>query len=173
MVGDERARRAARSRLLWSSTAACLWSLVFAVPHFYWAAGGRGGLGAQAAAADEALGQSWFFAYNLVVGVLAVAGAATALVLGGRVGVVRMWRPVRGVAWSASVVLFVRGAVGMVDLGLQFAGGVLDSPPMLVAIEPWFLLGGYLFASLARRAGRERSGADSSPDSDVPAVAPD
>lgn len=38
------------------------WSLVFAAPHFYWASGGRAGLGVEAAAADAALQQTWFAA---------------------------------------------------------------------------------------------------------------
>lgn len=60
------------------------WSLMFAAPHFYWASGGRSGLGAEARAADEALAQPWFFFYNLLTGVLALATAVAAVVLASR-----------------------------------------------------------------------------------------
>ena len=56
------------------------WSLVFAAPHFYWALGGRAGLGLEVDAADAALQQGWFAAYNLAAGGLAVLGAALPLV---------------------------------------------------------------------------------------------
>lgn len=63
------ARTTSPWRLFWSVLVGG-WSLVFAAPHFYWALGGRAGLGAQAAAADAALQQSWFAIYNLAAGCL-------------------------------------------------------------------------------------------------------
>lgn len=69
---------ASRSKRVWC-VAVVTWSVIFAAPHFSWALGGRAGLGAQAAAADAALQQGWFAAYNLAAGFLAVLGAGMAL----------------------------------------------------------------------------------------------
>ena len=142
-------RNSQRSPLRWWSAATCVWSLVFAAPHFYWAAGGRAGLRAEAGAADAALSQSWFAAYNLATGVLAVVGAVVAVLLLRAPG--DFLRVLRAAAWVACAVLFLRGVVGMTGLAVEAARGVINSPPMLVAIEPWFLLGGVLFGVLAAR----------------------
>lgn len=126
-----------------------MWALLFAAPHFYWAAGGRGGLGAQAAAADQALEQRWFFTYNLFVGLLSVGGAVVAVTLARphRKGSVRCL--LRAAAWAGCVVLALRGAVGVAALSLDVARGTLDSPLLLVLMEPWFVLGGVAFGGLA------------------------
>lgn len=111
------------------------------------------GLGGEALAADEAFGQSWFFAYNLVTAVLAVAGAAAAVVLATQDPDRWLCRLLRSAAWVAAAALLLRGAVGVLGLGLQLVRGTMDSPPILVAIEPWFLVGGFLFGALAARTG--------------------
>lgn len=77
------ARTSSSSELLWALLAGA-WSVIFAALHFYWALGGRAGLGAQTAAADAALQQGWFAAYNLTAGCLGLLGAAMALVLANR-----------------------------------------------------------------------------------------
>lgn len=143
-----RASRAAAGSPWWGGVA-CVWALLFAAPHFYWAAGGRWGLGAQAAAADQALQQRWFFTYNLLVGVLSVGGAVLAVALARphREGPVR--RLLRAAAWVACGVLALRGAVGVAALSLDVATGALDSPLVLVLMEPWFVLGGIAFGGLA------------------------
>ena len=70
-AGRDRSRTAG----VWAA-AVVLWSLVSAAPHLYWAAGGRGGLGAESRAADTALTQGWFLGYDLRAAVLARTGAA-------------------------------------------------------------------------------------------------
>lgn len=107
------------------------------------------GLGGEAPAADEALAQPWFFAYNLLTGVLAIAGAAAAIILARRES--NRWhvRVVRSAAWVAGAALVLRGAVGVTALGIQRATEAMDSPLILIAIEPWFLVGGVLFGALA------------------------
>ena len=133
------------SRLVW-----CLlvggWSLVFAAPHFYWALGGRAGLGAQAAAANAALEQSWFAIYNLAAGCLGILGALVGAVLATTWGGRRVRLRLLVVATIACVVLLLRGALG---LTLLLAGTVDDQAPVLVAIEPWFVLGGLAFGGMA------------------------
>lgn len=146
-------RDLADTRLPWWGRATAIWSLLFAAPHFYWAVGGRAGLGTDTQAADQAFGQSWFFAYNLLVGLMAVAGAVVAIALAhSRRANASPW--LRLVAWMACGLLCVRGAIGLVDLALQLAAGDMDSPVVLVVIEPWFLLGGVLFGVLAIASGR-------------------
>jgi Protein of unknown function (DUF3995) len=135
--------------VLWAA-AVSTWSVVFAAPHFYWALGGRAGLAGQAAAADVALQQSWFAAYNLVAGCLAILGAMVAAVLtlgwGGR----RVRRCLLIATAAASVVLLVRGLLGVTLLGVSLVGGTFDeqTPTILLAIEPWFLLGGLAYGGL-------------------------
>lgn len=129
--------------------AVCGWCLVFAAPHLYWAAGGRAGLGAEAAAADAALATPWFAAYNLTTAVLSVAGAVLGVGFArGLPDVAR--RAARAALGVASVLLLVRGLIGTVGLVVAVAGPGLTSPPVLVAVEGWFLLGGLLFGALYR-----------------------
>jgi succinate dehydrogenase hydrophobic anchor subunit len=142
------------------------WSLVFAAPHLYWAAGGRAGLGAEASAADAALASGWFLGYDLSAAALAVAGAALAwwLVRSDDVPGSRADRWLHRLLLVAAVVLLVRGAVGVVLL-LTSPGDDPGSstPAILVAVEPWFLLGavcyGGLWRALRPRPARSRPGA--------------
>lgn len=127
------------------------WSLVFAAPHLYRAGGGRAGLGAQAAAADAALQQAWFAAYNLTAACLSVLGAALAWALAGSRGGPRTRRWLTRAAVAAALVLLLRGLLGLT----LFAVGVLQdtsdppTPAVLLAIEPWFVLGGLLYGVMA------------------------
>ncbi len=149
--GDVRSRRAA--------IAAATWSIVFGAVHVYWAAGGRGGLGAEAAEADKPFSTAWFWAYNAVVAMLSLGGAVvaawTAVVTSPRTA-----RFLRRVSWVAAWVLGARGGLGilflLVDLG---AGGPDPRPPLvLLLIEPAFIVGGLAFAAVARgeRAHQQR-----------------
>ncbi len=137
------------------------WSLVFAAPHFYWALGGRAGLGAEAETADAALQQSWFAAYNLAAGGLAVLGAALALVLArGWVGQ-RVKRLLLVLAATAGVILLLRGALGLTLLGVSLLDrSYEDTPMILLAIEPWFVLGGLVYVAMVldQRAALPASG---------------
>lgn len=133
------------------------WSLLFAAPHFYWAAGGRAGLGSQAAAANAALQQAWFAAYNLAAGCLGILGAVLALALARGWGrpVVRRWL-VRAAAATA-VVLLLRGAVGLTLLGVELPRGTINgrTPGILLAIEPWFVLGAVVYGGMVVRSTRD------------------
>lgn len=135
------------------------WSLVFSAPHFYWAVGGRGGLGVQGAAADAALEQPWFATYNLVAGGLGLLGAVLAFTLwrGWGGSFVRRWG--RTAATVAAAVLALRGVVGLTLLTMEFEATVLDGqmPPVLLAIEPWFLVGGVSFGLMARSSRQPRA----------------
>lgn len=137
-----------------------LWSVVFAVPHFYWALGGRAGLGGQATAADVALQESWFAAYNLLAGFLGILGAVVALLLAldwASQGL-RRWLLIAAV--TGCVLLLVRGALGLTLLALSRLDGSADeeTPAVLIAIEPWFLLGGLAFGGMVLSQRRRSAG---------------
>jgi hypothetical protein len=140
-----------------------IWSLAFAAPHLYWASGGRAGLGSQAVAADIALQQSWFAAYNVAAGGLAICGAAVAVLLTtGRGRRVRRWLLV--VTGTAAVVLLVRGVLGLSLLTVSLLRGTSDeqAPLILLLVEPWFLLGGLAYAGLTVAAVRAAADTSSS-----------
>jgi cytochrome b subunit of formate dehydrogenase len=126
------------------------WSLLFAAPHLYWALGGRAGLAGEAAAADVAFEQSWFAAYNLAAGCLAISGAMVAAVLTMGWGSRRVRRCLLIATAAACVVLLVRGLLGLTLLAASLVQGTLDerTPPILLAIEPWFVLGGLAYGGL-------------------------
>lgn len=128
--------------------------------------GGRAGLGSQAAAADRALGQSWFASYNVLAAVLAIAGAILAAALAIRRGtdaVSGRWaRRLSILVGLGGVVLLLRGVVGVTLLAVDALTGSRNepSPPLLLAIEPWFVLGGiaYLGMAIAIRGDARRAG---------------
>lgn len=125
-------------------------SLAFAAPHFHWALGGCAGMGAEAAVADVAHRRDWFAAYDLVAGCLAVMGAVVTLALARSRGgpQVRRWLLVATI--TASVVLLLRGTLGSALLAVDALQGRFDtrSPAILLAIEPWFLLGGCAYGAV-------------------------
>lgn len=130
-----------------------VWSLLFAAPHLYWALGGRAGLGAEAAEADAALGETGFFIYNLAVTGLAMCGATIAVVLTkGRAGP-RLRTLLLLAGAVASALLLVRGAVGLTLLGVSVLRSTFDgqTPVLLLAIEPWFLIGGLAYGAMVLR----------------------
>lgn len=159
-------RNSPSSGVLWCVLAG-LWSLVFAAPHFYWALGGRAGLGDQAAAADAALQESWFAAYNLAAGCLAVLGAVVATVLAMDRGSQRVRRWLLVAAAAGSVMLLLRGAVGLTLLAVSELDGRPDekTPAILIAIEPWFVLGALAYGGMVlaqRKTWRREPGFASS-----------
>jgi hypothetical protein len=85
-----------------------------------------------------------------VAGCLAILGAMVAAALtlgwGGR----RVRRCLLIATAAASVVLLVRGLLGLTLLGVSLLGGTFDerTPAILLAIEPWFLLGGLAYGGL-------------------------
>jgi hypothetical protein len=123
---------------------------VFAAPHFYWAVGGRAGLGAQTAAADAALGETWFAAYNVIAGCLGIAGALVAYVIATGSSNGRLRRFLLGACAVASVALLLRGGLGLTLLGISALDDAPDEPfpGILLAIEPSFVLGGLAFGGM-------------------------
>lgn len=137
------------SRLPWTGLVT-VWSLIFAAPHFYWAVGGRAGLGAQAAAADAALQQTWFAVYNVTAGCLAIVGVSVAVTLAKGWGGQRLRRWLLIAATAAAVTLLLRGVLGVALLAVSLLRGMFDddTPAILLAIEPWFLVGGLVYGGM-------------------------
>jgi hypothetical protein len=130
----------ATSRYRSLSVAATVWGIVFAVVHFYWAAGGDGALGT---GSDSGLAASLYIAFIAVLGLLS-AGVARGLgqPRGARVGRGRL----RALARAGSIALAIGVAVGA---GRWIADGSLgDDGAGGVVITVYFLLGAALFAGL-------------------------
>jgi len=124
--------RAART----AAYAACAWSVLFLVPHVYWAAGGTGGL------PDGDALEGLVAAINYAAIALSVAAAALALsLLPQRPPAPR--RLLLAGAWSASLLLGVRGAGGLLQGLIDPLGGSDEgSERFVIAFEGLFLLGG-------------------------------
>jgi hypothetical protein len=156
MTSQPDAAQVDRRAALWCGLAAA-WSLLFAALHFYWAASGRAGLGAQAGAADAALRQAWFAGYNLIAAALAVLGSFVAVGLARRWGGARLRRLLLAAAAVGCIALILRGALGVVLLLADLLRGRYDetTPVLLVAIEPWFVLGGIAYAGMVWQLSRQ------------------
>jgi Protein of unknown function (DUF3995) len=124
--------------LQWAGYAAFIWSILFGLIHIYWAFGGIAGLEGQ-----KIVGV--LFIINLVAIVLCFVAAIVAL------GFVQSWgRRIPSwilltLAWIASVILGLRGGVGIIQSLIE-SGPV---PFILIIVEPFFLLGGILFGITA------------------------
>lgn len=123
--------------------AAFVWSVVFLIPHVYWAAGGTVGL--EVESVDGLLA-----AVNYAAIVLSIVAAVLALAL------VRPWgaslphRVLLIGAWGACVLLSLRGSVGLIQALVFMLGGSDDELSRIgLVFEPLFLVGGILFGLAA------------------------
>lgn len=152
------------------ATALCLWSLLYMVPHLYWALGGT--LGFSMLKPSAVLAPEWRFA-NLVAAVmLTLAGLlGFGLVYFGRYRIVRislLTATLVGASVSAAhglygIVFRILNVVGVIDIDgrpfeLETHGWVLWD---LFVIEPWFLIEGVLlgavgWATLSQPAARRK-----------------
>lgn len=154
----------------WASYAAFAWAVAFAVPSFYWAAGGTIGLDTLGVEIQRlaltrdsgAVMAAW------ITGVLKLLAGVLALALVRSWGRnVPRWALLAG-AWGTGALLILYGGVNLVYFTLV-AVGVVPVPASvgstavrwyLLLWEPWFLLGGVLFClaalSYQRRSRNER-----------------
>ena len=134
--------------------ALAVWSAPFAMPHLYWAFGGRRGLGTESGVADAALETAWFAAYNRGV---SLASVVAALLCGWLMLRPQTYFPGwRRALQVTGVLLLIRGAVGLLSLALLPPDRPMP-PYLLVAVEPWFVLGGLLCLHAARARGARPS----------------
>lgn len=136
--------RKIKSRL--AAYAACGWSVVFLVPHVYWAAGGTAGL-PNAEPLDGAIAT-----VNGAAIVLSVLAALLALALTRR-SRTSPRRVLVAATWTACVVLSLRGLAGLGE-GVVSGGEWSEegSDGLVIAFETLFLAGGVLFGLAAREA---------------------
>ena len=151
--------RSASSRHV-AAYAACAWALIFAVPSFVWAAGVD--LGTETIAADVDAAGIADPMLLAVTGVLKVLAGLVALAL------VRPWgrriprRLLLVAAWGAAAFFLVYAVVNLVDHGLMEAGARSIPEELgadavrwhLLLWDPWWLLGGILFAVAAWQFSR-------------------
>jgi hypothetical protein len=149
----------------WPAYAACALALLYAVPSFYWAAGGTVGLDTVGGAIEELARDRdpAGLALGIGAGVLKVGGAVLALAL------VRPWgrrvprRLLGGVAWAAGVGLTLYGgllvAVGALVLaGVIRPAGSVDRMALrwhVLLWDLWFLVWGLLLSVAAWHYGRQ------------------
>lgn len=147
-----RSRRAA-----WAGYAAAAWALIFAAPHFWWALGVSWAFPGDADLFERAFDRTWWLVYDLVVGLLCLVGAGLALALVQPWGRVFPARLLRAAVWSGSVLLLLRGALGVAPMVWSLLREASDeSHPWSYVIEPWFLVGGILFGLVAWSTRRGR-----------------
>lgn len=141
-------RRTGPHTIPWAAFA--LWCVLFALPHVAWALGSRWGLGDQSDAADAALATTWFFAYNAVTIALAVCGAVLAAAQSA--ALITLLPKFTVLAQVLAGVLLIRGTIGVLGLAASGIDGIRDTPPILLAVEAWFLLGAVLIWWITRRS---------------------
>lgn len=147
--------------------AACVWALAFAAVSFYWAVGGTAGSSTIGPALTSlAMTRNpEFMAILWATGALKVAAGLLALAL------VRPWarriprRLPLLAGWGAGAALILYGGASFVQHAMM-AAGIVGIPSGLGATvlrwhlllwDPWWLLGGILFALAAWHYGRETS----------------
>ena len=133
---------------VWTGYAACIWAILFAAPHVWWAFGVSAAFPGGDIAYEFAFRNSWFFLYNLVVVILLVASALVALALVREQRWRRLFffssrrhhRMLLAAAWAACTILTFRGLIGLVVDGLA---------DLTIFGWPTFLTGGILFGITA------------------------
>jgi hypothetical protein len=129
------------------SYAACLWALLFAAPHTWWALGIRAGFPGGDRSYNFFMGSTWRVVFNLVVIVLSgLVIVITLRLLRPADQDSRRWIP-RTAAWIGCGMLTLRGVAGM----------IVDGTEDLVW-WPAFLAGGILLGSVAWMAGGRQAG---------------
>jgi len=150
-------------RTAWAAYAACVLALLYAIPSFYWAAGGTIGLDTVGGAIEELARarDPAGVALGIGAGVLKVAGAVLALALVRPRGRRVPRRLVGGVAWAASVVLTLYGGLLVAVGALVLAGVIGPAGPVdrtalrwhVLLWDLWFLVWGLLLGVAAWHYG--------------------
>jgi hypothetical protein len=137
---------------------ACIWSVLFAAPHTWWALGVRAGFPGGEANHRLMMRSAWRYLFDVVVILFSAIAVLVALtLLRPPDHVRRRWVP-QTAAWIACAMLTLRGVAGLA------VDGVTDP-----VWWPTFLLGGMLFGAvawLARRPRRTLGGIEAGPRQD-------
>ncbi|MGW6545602.1 DUF3995 domain-containing protein [Streptomyces massasporeus] len=148
----ERARRVPPATAWQRRTAftACAWMVVFAAFHAYWALGGTFGLPPGESLVDN----TPLFVIDLIAIPMNLGGAALALALVQRWGLLFPRGLVLTGAWGCALLMVFHALPAMVDLAI-FLSGQREEPLTgedrfsVLAYEPYWMLGGLLFTVLA------------------------
>ncbi|HMR81507.1 MAG TPA: hypothetical protein PKE30_00135 [Niabella sp.] len=119
---------------------AALWSFLFGVVHFIWAADFYWGLPKEPA--KQAFEKDWFYIYNLVAGMLFLFAAGLAMLLGSNT--TKWKRSVIVCGWCCTMVLIFRGTAAVI-LWLYFIITPHSGYSSISIWDIWFLTGGLLF----------------------------
>ena len=122
----------------WITYAACVWAVLFAAPHIWWALGIPAGFPGGPAGHRLMMTSAWRYTYLVIVIILCALAILVALTLlrPPQQGV-RRWVP-QTAAWIASGMLLLRGLAGLLIDGA--------SDPVW---WPTFLVGGILLGGVA------------------------
>jgi hypothetical protein len=131
----------------WVNYAACVWAVLFAAPHTWWALGISAGFPGGEANHRLMMTSAWRYIYDVIVILLSVTAVLVSLtLLRPPDQVIRRWIP-HTAAWIACGMLTLRGVAGLVVDGI--------SDPVW---WPTFLVGGILFGAVAWLARRSIAG---------------
>jgi Protein of unknown function (DUF3995) len=141
--------------------AAAAWAIAFAIPSFYWAAGGTAGLETVAATPDQAPYADQPAALA-AVGVLKLLGAGLAIALASVRPTARGRRALLAAGWIGGALLVIYGGASLIQHLLMEAGEVAISDSLdanavrwhVLLWDPWWVLGGALFIVAAHEALR-------------------
>jgi hypothetical protein len=159
-----------RWRLRWAGYAACAWSLIYMVPHLYWAAGGTELISVVRTAAPQE--PEWQL-INGVASAMLTGAAVIAFILACGTHRRLLHGSLLAIAWAGCVLSVAHGIYGIADRTLIVAGvRQIDGQSFavdqhgwvlwdLLVFEPWFLIEGVLFGlagwvSLMRSRDRRR-----------------
>ncbi|MEU9031347.1 DUF3995 domain-containing protein [Streptomyces sp. NPDC048383] len=141
---------AATARQRATGAAACVWMVLFAAFHAYWALGGTYGLPPGESLVDN----KPLFIIDLIAIPMNLGGAALALALVQRWGLFFPRKLVLFGAWGCALLMVFHALPAMVDLAVYLAGrrtGPLEGMDRFAVLlyEPYWMLGGLLFTALA------------------------
>ena len=132
------------SHRYWIYYAACVWSVLFAAPHTWWALGISFGFPGGERTYRLFMSSTWRYVYDLVVILLSALAVVVALTLL-RSPMQSLWRRLAYVAaWIACGMLTLRGVAGFIHDGLSDR-----------IWNPTFFIGGVLFGSVAWLAHKD------------------
>jgi hypothetical protein len=143
--------------MTWAAYAACAWAFVFAVPSFYWSAGGTVSLESTVSPDLVRLAHErvpWFVAVLWVTGAMKAFAGLLALALVRRWGGIFPGWMLLILTWGAGTLLAWHGALFVAGGALALGGFIPapDDPALWTVIRwytflwgPWFVLGGVLF----------------------------
>ena len=148
-------------RATWVSYVAATWAFVFASASFYWALGGRIGLETIGPGLATLTNDPWFVAIGLWgVGVAKVAGGLLALALIRLRQRRRVHRLIYLITLIGGSLAALYGAASLVQHVLMITGAIAIPAGLgrvattwhIVLWDPWWVIGGVLFVTAARRS---------------------